>query len=140
MFPPSDPTVAGINSTYVNAIGAVGNYHIGIYTRLLLIYLIDPLTRPREQWTKRWISMTKTLKAWAPVGAFDFFTYSELIWWYCFTVAINPFRWKWALFVFFGIGKDVPMKIVKKEDELRGVRNGNSEQERRAAWKEHKVI
>lgn len=119
VFPPSDPTVCGINSTYVNAIGTVGNYHIGIYTRLLLIYLIDPLTRPRENWTKRWIWMTRTLKRFSPTGAFDFFTYSELIWWFCFTVAINPFRWKWALFVFFGIGAELPLKIVEKEDEIR---------------------
>ena len=55
----------------------------------------------------------------SPLGAFDFFTYSELIWWFCFTVAINPFRWKWALFVFFGIGAELPLKIVEKEDEIR---------------------
>jgi hypothetical protein len=52
-------------------------------------------------------------------GAFDFFTYSELIYWFAFTLVINPFRWKWALFVLFGIGKALPMKVVEHEDRLR---------------------
>jgi hypothetical protein len=68
---------------------------------------------------KRWIDMTSTLKSLAPTKAFDFFTYSELIYWFVFTVAINPFRWKWALFVFFGIGSHLPAKIVEGEDRLR---------------------
>ena len=51
--------------------------------------------------------------------AFDFFTYSELIYWFVFAVAINPFRWKWALFVFFGISSHLPAKIVEEEDRLR---------------------
>ena len=63
--------------------------------------------------------MTRLLKSFSPTGAFDFFTYSELIWWFCFTVAINPFRWKWAIFVFFGRGQDLPLKVVEKEDRLR---------------------
>ena len=88
------------------------------------MYLVDPLTRPRATWTKRWIRMTRALKYFAPVAAFDFFTYSELIWWYCFTVAINPFRWKWAIFVFFGRGKGLPMAIVEKEERLRELSNG----------------
>lgn len=115
---------------------AVGNWHIvctllrlylfianvknqGIYTRLLLVFLVDPLTTPREYWMKRWIDMTRFIKRTSPTGAFDFFTYSELIYWFMFCVAINPFRWKWALFVFFGIGTTLPMKVVEEEDRLR---------------------
>jgi hypothetical protein len=52
-------------------------------------------------------------------GAFDFFTYGELLWWFFFTLVINPFRWKWALFVLFGIGKALPMSVVKNEDTFR---------------------
>jgi hypothetical protein len=48
-------------------------------------------------------------------GAFDFFTYGELLWWFFFTLVINPFRWKWALFVIFGIGSALPMNIVRQE-------------------------
>jgi len=118
-FPPEYPSICCNNCTYVNAIGTVGNYHIGIYTRLLLMFLVDPLTRPKEYWMKRWIDMTTFLKSRSPIGAFDFFTYAELIWWFTFVVAINPFRWKWALFVFFGIGKGLPLRIVADEDVVR---------------------
>ena len=63
--------------------------------------------------------MTKFIKRRAPTGAFDFFTYSELIYWFVFCIAINPFRWKWALFVLLGIGSALPFKVVRKEDSIR---------------------
>lgn len=63
--------------------------------------------------------MTRFVKSKAPGGAFDFFTYSELIYWFIFTLAFNPFRWKWAAFVLFGVGKDLPLKVVEREDKLR---------------------
>jgi len=119
VFPPDIPSICCNNCTYVNAIGTVGNWHIGIYTRLLLMFLVDPLSRPNPWWAKRWIDMTSTIKSLAPTKAFDFFTYSELIYWFLFVVLINPFRWKWALFVFFGIGDGLPRAIVEKEDKLR---------------------
>ncbi|KAK2787570.1 hypothetical protein FQN53_005019 [Emmonsiellopsis sp. PD_33] len=122
VFPPQYPSICANNSTYVNAIGTVGNYHIGIYTRLLLMFITDPLSRPTEFWMKRWIDMTSFLKRLAPTGAFDFFTYAELIYWFVFVVAINPFRWKWATFVFFGIGRGLPMTVVASEDRLRKFR------------------
>ena len=34
-------------------------------------------------------------------------------------VVINPFRWKWALFVFLGVGINFPQYVVEKEDLLR---------------------
>ena len=77
--------------------------------------------------------MTSFIKAKAPGGAFDFFTYSELIYWFVFTIAINPFRWKWALFVLCGIGKDLPLKVVEKEDK---VRNGMG---MRSVWEDTKT-
>lgn len=119
VFPPDVPSICCNNCTYVNAIGTVGNWHIGIYTRLLLMFLVDPLSRPATRWMKRWIDLTSALKSLAPTKAFDFFTYSELIYWFVFVVLINPFRWKWALFVFFGIGVRLPLTIVEKEDKLR---------------------
>lgn len=119
-FPPSHPSISAINSNFVNAIGTVGNWHIGIYTRILLMFLIDPLTRPRPFWMRRWIDMTRLLKYTSPVGPFEFFTYLELIWWFVFCVAFNPFRWKWALFVFFGLGVGLPKHVVRVEDRIRG--------------------
>ncbi|KAK3324490.1 hypothetical protein B0T19DRAFT_231364 [Cercophora scortea] len=118
-FPPKHPSISCINCTYMNAIGTVGNWHIGIYTRILLMFLVDPLTRPRPFWMERWIDMTRLLKAASPVGPFEFFTYLELVWWFAFCVAINPFRWKWALFVFFGVGSVLPMHVVEAENKMR---------------------
>ncbi|KUL89390.1 hypothetical protein ZTR_04332 [Talaromyces verruculosus] len=119
VFPPQDPTICATNSTYLNAIGTVGNYHIGIYTRFLLMFLVDPLTRPREGLMKLWIDFTRVVKRFAPTGAFDFFTYAELIYWYCFVSIINPFRWKWVPFIFFGLFQGLPLAIVEEEDRLR---------------------
>ena len=119
VFPPAQPSICANNCTYVNAVGTVGNWHIGIYTRLLLMFLVDPLARPKTYWMKKWIDMTSALKSLAPTKAFDFFTYSELVYWFVFVVLINPFRWKWALFVFFGIGESLPRAIAAQEDKLR---------------------
>lgn len=106
-------------STYVNAIGTVGNWHIGIYTRILLMFLVDPLTRPRPFMMRAWIDFTRLLKKTSPTAAFDFFTYLELLWWFVFCIAFNPFRWKWALFVFFGLGFALPKQIVNAESGLK---------------------
>lgn len=122
-FPPSHPSISAINCTYLSAIGTVGNWHIGIYTRILIMFLVDPLTRPRQFWMERWIDMTKMLKMNSPTGTFDFFTYLELCWWFFFCVAVNPFRWKWAFFVFFGLGLALPKSVVDQEARLT---NGNS--------------
>lgn len=83
------------------------------------MFLVDPLTTPKPYWMKKWIDMTSTLKSLAPTKAFDFFTYSELIYWFVFVIAINPFQRKGPLFVFFGIGSHLPAKIVEEEDRLR---------------------
>lgn len=117
-FPPDHPSVSAINCTYVSAIGSVGNWHIGIYTRILLMFLTDPLTRPRPFWMRRWIDMTRILKSTSPTGAFDFITYLELIWWFVFCVAFNPFRWKWAVFVLFGVGIGLPKAIIEREQRF----------------------
>lgn len=63
--------------------------------------------------------MTKKIKSHAPTAAFDFFTYSEMLYWFVFCVVIDPFRWKWALFLFFGIGQALPLNIIKGEDRVR---------------------
>lgn len=62
--------------------------------------------------------MTKLLKATSPVGAFDFFTYLELLWWFLFCICFNPFRWKWALFVFLGLGLGLPKETTELETRL----------------------
>jgi hypothetical protein len=66
VFPPQHIDICANNCTYVNAIGTVGNYHIGIYSRFLLMYLVDPLAKPREPFMKFWINMVRWIKAKAP--------------------------------------------------------------------------
>ncbi|KAL2104750.1 hypothetical protein VUR80DRAFT_9717 [Thermomyces stellatus] len=121
VFPPKYTSICANNSTYVDAIGTVGNMHIGIYTRFLLMFLVDPLSQPTEGRMKTWIDWTRLMKRFSPTGAFDFFTYSELIYWFLFVILVNPFRWKWAPFVLFGVGQGLPMEVVKREEEFRGV-------------------
>ncbi|KAI7271659.1 hypothetical protein KC335_g4781, partial [Hortaea werneckii] len=116
---PGHMDICANNCTYVNAIGTVGNYHIGIYTRFLLMFLVDPLARPNEWLMKLWIDFTRWVKSRAPTGAFEFFTYAELLYWFVFVIVINPFRWKWAAFVLFGIGAALPKRIVEEEEKLR---------------------
>lgn len=120
VFPPTHVDICCNNCTYVNAIGAVGNWHIGIYTRFLLMFLVDPLARPTEGLMKLWIDFTRWIKRFAPTAAFDFFTYSELVYWFVFVIIINPFRWKWALFVLTGRGSALPKAVVEQEDRIRG--------------------
>lgn len=119
VFPPKHVSICANNCTYVNAIGAVGNWHIGIYTRFLLMFLVDPLARPTEGLMKLWIDFTRWVKRFAPTGAFDFFTYSELVYWFVFVILINPFRWKWAMFVLTGRGAALPKAVVEQEDRFR---------------------
>ena len=63
--------------------------------------------------------MTRWIKAKAPGGALEFFTYSELVYWFVFTIAVNPIRWKWARFVLFGVGKGLPLGVARHEDRAR---------------------
>ncbi|OGE53590.1 hypothetical protein PENARI_c007G07749 [Penicillium arizonense] len=119
VFPPKHLSICANNSTYVNAIGTVGNIHIGVYTRFLLMFLTDPLTQPTEGRMKTWIDFTRWMKQGAPPGAFDFFTYTELLYWFVFLVLVNPFRWKWALFILFGVGRTLPLEVVREEAAFR---------------------
>lgn len=107
-FPVGQPAICASNCTYINAIGTVGNLHIGIYTRFLLMFLVDPSTRPTPEWMRMWIDMTRWMKMRAPGGALEFFTWSELFAWFVFSVVTNPYRWKWALFVLCGVGRALP--------------------------------
>lgn len=104
-FPVGHPDICATNSTYVNAIGTVGNIHIGLYTRLLLMFIADPSTKPSATWMRMWVDWTRMWKWRAPGGALEFFTYSELILWVVLSLIVNPWRWQWIPFVLFGWGR-----------------------------------
>ena len=90
------------------------------------MFLVDPLARPSEFPMKLWIDFTRTVKRYSTTGAFEFFTYLELLYWFVFIIAVNPFRWKWAIFVLFGIGAKLPRRIVEREDRIREKTGGIS--------------
>jgi len=104
----------------------VGNWHVGICTRILLMFFIGPLTRPSPFWMKRGIDMTRLLKSPSPAGPFEFFTYLKLVWWFVFCIAFSPFQWKWAFYVCFGLAFALPRRVVGAEDMVQdGLTDGS---------------
>ncbi|KAJ9262879.1 hypothetical protein DTO021C3_2993 [Paecilomyces variotii] len=114
-FPVGHTDICANNCTYINGIGTVGNIHIGLYTRLLLMFLVDPKTRPSTPWMRIWVDWTRMCKRAAPGGALEFFTYSELIWWIIFNIFSNPWRWRWVFFVLWGWGS-IPANNAGREN------------------------
>lgn len=45
-FSVEDWSILMTNASYQDAIGTVGNWHIGIYARILMVFLLDESTRP----------------------------------------------------------------------------------------------
>lgn len=117
-FPIGMPDVCATNCTFVGAIGTVGNMHIGIYTRYLLMFVADPATRPSADFSRLWVDSTRWIKGALPGQGLDFFTYSELIMWFVVGMLINPVRWKWILFVLFGWGDYVHSPQLKRSAKM----------------------
>jgi hypothetical protein len=108
------------------------------------MFLLDPLTRPSPFWMRKWIDSklsthlcaffrrqgfadqsSPSLQSDAPAQegfahtSIRLFHYLELLWWFFFCIAINPTRWKWALFVMAGIGMGLPEETTEAEDVVR---------------------
>ena len=126
-FPPRHPEICAINSIYVNALGTVGHIHTGIYTRLLMVFLLEPRTKPSQAQMDRWVSWICWFNRKTPQRAFDYFTYSELMLWFVSCVLLRPSLWQWAWFVFTGLGQAGPSGVSSKAtlelkaDELNGL-------------------
>ncbi|KAI6127182.1 hypothetical protein F5141DRAFT_378134 [Pisolithus sp. B1] len=101
-FSTEDWSVLLTNSAYLNAIGTVGHFHIGIYTRILLTFLLDPATRPIAKEMKIWVDVVRFIKRGAQGGALTFFTYMELTIWILTFHVLRPDRWRWTFFILFG--------------------------------------
>lgn len=78
------------------------NSHIGIYTRILLTFLLDPGTRPIAKEMKLWVDVVRFIKRGAQGGALSFFTYMELTIWILTFHVLRPDRWRWTFFILFG--------------------------------------
>lgn len=110
-FPPTHPEICAINSIYINAIGTVGHVHIGIYTRLLMVFLLEPSAKPTQAQMERWIVWVGWLKRKAPQAAFDYFTYGEMMLWFVSCILFRPAMWQWAWFVVTGLGQAGPRGV-----------------------------
>jgi hypothetical protein len=93
-FPPAHPEICAINSIYVNATGTVGHIHIGMYTRLLIVFLLEPSTKPTQAQMERWILWVGWFKRKAPQAALDYFTYSELMLLFVSCILLRPALWQ----------------------------------------------
>lgn len=86
--------ICATKSTYVNAIATVGNVHIGLYTRLLLMYIADSSTKLSTPWMHLWVDWTRMWKWRAPGAALESFTFGELILGEVLSLVFNTGRWK----------------------------------------------
>lgn len=103
-FSMEDWSIMLLNSAHVDGIGTVGHVHIGIYTRILLMLMMDFKTRPSTQDMKVWVHDVHYLKHGATGGVLRLFTYIELTLWLGLYYALRPDRWKWLPFILFGWG------------------------------------
>ncbi|KIL00177.1 hypothetical protein PAXRUDRAFT_8402 [Paxillus rubicundulus Ve08.2h10] len=109
-FSTEDWSILMTNSAFDDAIGTVGHIHIGIYTRILLTFILDPVTAPTSKDMKLWVDAIRYLKRGASGGALEFFTYMELIIWLLLFYVVRPNRLRWMPFILTGWG-------VRPDDE-----------------------
>lgn len=100
VFPPGSPTICAINSTWIHGVGSVGGSHIGMYTRLLLVYTLDVVARPPKGAMSRWVNIID--KIWKPTHGLACVTTGEVYLWFVLVIAFNPALWKWGQFIMFG--------------------------------------
>ncbi|KAI0821751.1 FAD/NAD-P-binding domain-containing protein [Trametes gibbosa] len=103
-FSTEDWSVLATNSAYQNAIGTVGHFHIGIYMRILLTFLMDPDARPTPKDMKLWVDVIRFVKRGARGGALSFFTYMELTIWLLLFHIFRLDRIRWVFFIMQGWG------------------------------------
>ncbi|OCB87566.1 FAD/NAD-binding domain-containing protein [Sanghuangporus baumii] len=103
-FSAEDWSVLLTNAAYMNALGTVGHFHIGIYTRILLTFLLDKDARPAADDMKLWVDVLRFIKRGAPGGALGFFTYAELTIWFLAFHLFRPSRLRWIFFIMQGWG------------------------------------
>jgi len=103
-FSTEDWSILLTNASYQNAIGTVGHFHIGIYTRILLTFLLDKGARPEGEDMKLWVDVLRWLKRGARGGALGFFTYMELTIWLVTFHLLRPDRLRWIFFIMQGWG------------------------------------
>ena len=97
-------SVVTTNASFVKAVGTVAHIHIGIYARILALFLMVPESRPVPRNARLWVDMIRWVKENAPGGRLSFFTYMELMVWLVSFLFLNVARLPYAFFVLFGWG------------------------------------
>lgn len=103
-FPVNDCSVLCTNAAFKDALGTVGNWHTGIYARILMVFLMDPSCRPIPRDARLWVDLIRFTKENSPVDGLDFFTYMELCIWVSTFLLFRVSRLRYAFFVLFGLG------------------------------------
>lgn len=104
VFPTTNPTVCATNSNFRNGVASAGGAHIGIYTRLLLVFLLQPSTKPSEFAMKTWVDLCHSVKRTYHGGTFSHVTAGEMHFGVLATILFNPSLWTWQSFVLSGPG------------------------------------
>ncbi|KAK4622112.1 Baeyer-Villiger monooxygenase [Fulvia fulva] len=113
-FPTDNPTMCATNCTWKDGIGSVGGCHIGVYTRFLLVFLLDPRTAPSEGMMKAWVGLVHILKKPCTGGALAFVTSAELFFWFLAVILLQPALWPWLSFILAGPGPDPDPRASQK--------------------------
>ncbi|KZT65513.1 FAD/NAD(P)-binding domain-containing protein [Daedalea quercina L-15889] len=126
-FATEDWSVLMTNSAYVNAIGTVGHFHIGIYIRILLTFLMDRDARPTPKDMKLWVDVLRFVKRGARGGALGFFTYMELTIWFLLFHLFRLDRLKWMFFIMQGWGvPPEPAEMTEEGSDVHTVKEGRA--------------
>ncbi|KAI5479695.1 dimethylaniline monooxygenase (N-oxide forming) [Pseudohyphozyma bogoriensis] len=119
-FCTEDWSVLLTNASYMDAIGTVGNWHIGLYARVLMVFLLDETCRPSPKDMKLWVDFltwlkTKLLGSSEKASGLAFFTYTELCIWIVTFHFFNISRLPWLWFVLFGWGVKPESNVAVKK-------------------------
>lgn len=104
VFPIQDTSIWLPNATFKDAVGTVGNWHIGIYARVWTVLRMDKTTRPTPLQMRTWVDLINWGKDSSVTRGLEFFTYTELVLWVVTWLLLRASRIKYAFFVLFGFG------------------------------------
>lgn len=101
-FTTVDPSCLMNNAATKAGFGTIGHFHIGILTRMLMMFLLQPETAPNCNEMQNWVDKT---------GDLGYFTYSELMNWLIVFHLTNFKRLRWSIFTLMGLGS------IRKEEK-----------------------
>ncbi|KAI8824791.1 uncharacterized protein EV422DRAFT_503603 [Fimicolochytrium jonesii] len=135
-FPPNYPTMLFLNDAYVDAVATAGHIHIGLLTRLFVMFLLDPKTQPTAEKAAKWVrdrtpkeALDMKKEEWRSQGVepawwggydrktagLSFYNYGELLFWTLSTAISQPNRWRYFLFV-LGLANSNVKTLAKNFD------------------------